>query len=125
MPVGVIMQFFKDHSGPHGLQVTPAVGSLELSASRSDSRVYLHVVNTDLHRSEALDLALDQTVIRSARVFEIAPGDVAAYVDHERPNPFTPVERSVEVKDNRVSWTFPAASVSVLELDIATDAIGQ
>ncbi|MBZ0302729.1 MAG: alpha-L-arabinofuranosidase [Anaerolineae bacterium] len=119
MPAGVIAKFFRQYGGTQGIDIAPAVGSLELSASRSDHQLFVHVVNTDLHHAQPVDLQLDGTTIQRAAVFEIAPGDTTAYVDHERPDTFTPVERSAAVQDNRVIWSFPAASVSVLVLDLA------
>ncbi|MBZ0291387.1 MAG: alpha-L-arabinofuranosidase [Anaerolineae bacterium] len=121
MPVGVIMRFFKAYSGREGLHVLPAVGTLELSASRSESRLFLHVVNTDLHHAQEVEIKIPVMSIQQASVLEVAPGDVAAYVDHERPEAFTPIERAASVEDGRVSWTFPAASVSVVVLDMAAN----
>ncbi|HLV37716.1 MAG TPA: alpha-L-arabinofuranosidase C-terminal domain-containing protein [Spirillospora sp.] len=120
MPVGVIMRFFKTYSGDQGISVPPSVGSLELSASRRGSNLFLHVVNTGLHRSQQVELRVSQKSILDAHVHEIAPDSLAAYVDHERPDTFTPVRREADVVDNGVTWTFPAASVSVVVLNIAS-----
>lgn len=119
MPVGVIMGFFKKYSGDTEVQIPAAAGSLDLSASRNASQFFVHVVNTDLHHPQKLELRISNTAIDSARVLEIAPGDVAAYVDHENPDRFTPVNRQAPVIENRVIWTFPPASVSVVLLETA------
>ena len=118
LPAGAIMSFFRRCGGAQGLVVPPTLGSLELSASRSGNTLYLHVVNTALHRGESVEIAIDGMRITGARVEEIAPGDVAAYVDHECRDTFEPVRRDVPVSENRIAWTFPSASVSALIVDV-------
>ncbi|MAU08540.1 MAG: alpha-L-arabinofuranosidase [Anaerolineaceae bacterium] len=119
MPVGVIMRLYKKYSGSQGVTVPASIGTLELSASRDADKLYLHVVNTDLHRPQKLDIQLADTHIAQATVHEIAPDDVSAYVDHERPDSFASTEHTATVDDGMVSRTFPAASVSVVVLDLS------
>ena len=121
LPAGTIMSFFRRYSGSQGLAAPPTLGSLEMSASRSGNTLYLHVVNTALHTGEPVEIAIEGMRILSAHVEEIAPGDIAAYVDHERRDTFEPVSRDVLVSENRIAWTFPSASVSVLIVDVAPE----
>ncbi|MCB9459674.1 MAG: alpha-L-arabinofuranosidase [Anaerolineaceae bacterium] len=118
MPVGVIMRLYKKYSGTQGVAVPANIGALELSASRDANRMYLHAVNTDLHYSQDLVVQIAGIPVKHATVLEIAPDDIFAYVDHERSDVFTPIERAATVNDGRVSWSFPAASVSVVVLDL-------
>ena len=117
MPAGVIMRLFKRYSGSSSLAVSAAAGSLEFSASRDHTHLYLHVVNTDLHRPQEIDLTVPGTSLRSATVHEIAPGAVSAYVDHEYRDTFAAVEHAAEVNDSHIRWSFPAASVSVMVVE--------
>ncbi|QPC82030.1 alpha-L-arabinofuranosidase [Phototrophicus methaneseepsis] len=119
MPVGVIMSFFKKYSGEQGLEVPARVGALEFSASRTDDSVYVHIVNTDLHHAQPFDIKLSEGTIQKATVYEIAPGDLSASVDHQKPNTFTPTEHTASVTENQVNWEFPPASVSVVQLQLA------
>jgi alpha-L-arabinofuranosidase len=125
LPAGVIMSFFRRCSGPQGLAVPPTYGALELSASRRDNTLYVHVVNTALHESEPMALEVAGMRIKQAYVEEIAPGDLSAYVDHERRDTFTPERREVPVRENRIDWTFPSASVSALVIEVEPEGAAQ
>ena len=118
MPVGVIMRFFKKYSGTQGINVPASAGALELSASRDDGTIYLHVTNTDLHNAQTLDITVQGETLAEGCVHEIAPGRLDAYVDHEKPDAFAETTKTVSPGENGVHWTFPAASVSVVELKL-------
>lgn len=117
LPAGEVMRFFRQHGGSQGIAVPLRHGLLELSGSRSGNTLYVHAINTDLHRSESVEVEVDGVDIVSAYVEEIAPG-IASYVDHERRDTFTPVRCDLTVKNNRVCWEAPAASVSALVLEV-------
>lgn len=115
MPVGTIAALYRAHIGTHGIDI-PQIDGLDITASVSGDRVYLHVVNDDLHRSKTVSLKLGNRSIQRGVAYEIAPGDLSAYVDHERRDTFAPTQRQIEPGE-RFVWTFPAASVTVVELD--------
>lgn len=115
MPVGTIAALYRAHIGTHGIDI-PQIDGLDIAASVSGDRVYLHVVNDDLHRSKTVSLKLGNRSIQRGVAYEIAPGDLSAYVDHERRDTFAPTQRQIEPGEQFV-WTFPAASVTVVELD--------
>src|SRR6056297_497786 len=52
MPVATIMKVFSRYSGSQGLRVPAQLGSLDLSASRNDDRLFLHVANCGLGSAE-------------------------------------------------------------------------
>lgn len=112
MPVGSIMRLFKRHHGTHGVQVTSAPADLDIAASRTGERVYLHVLNQNFRSSVAVRFSVAGATINGGRVFEIAPEDPRAYVDRDHTNTFTPQEKAFAGDE----WRFPARSVSVVEL---------
>jgi alpha-L-arabinofuranosidase len=118
MPVGSIMRLFRRHIGEHAIQVPATIGPLDLTASRKDNRVFLHVINTDLHRDQKAELSIQGHSVKGGEAFEIAPGNIAAYVDHERAEVFSPKQRKISGM-SPLTWTFPAASVTAVELDIS------
>ncbi len=88
-----------------------APDSLDVTASRTDNRLFLHVDNTSRAQPVEASLALAGVTVASATAFEIAadpefetiaPSDVLAPRRKDLP------------KDGR--WTFPAASVTAVEV---------
>jgi hypothetical protein len=112
-PAGSVMRLFGRHNGKQGIAVIRAPAGLDVCASRTGGRVWLHVVNLDYTRETTADLAVAGFRIAGGRVFDIAPMP-REYVNQDRPNVFTPRNRALA--GNRCS--FPARSVSAVELDI-------
>jgi alpha-N-arabinofuranosidase len=110
-PAGVIMRLFGRHCGTHGVSAISALSSLDIAASRSGDRVFLHVLNTDYRSSVAASFEVTGRRVVSGVVHQIAPENPREYVSNEQPNVFQPVTRTVEGV-----WRFPARSVSVVEL---------
>lgn len=116
MPAGIVMALLRHHIGEQGIKVSASFDTLDLAASRTGDRIFLHVVNSDLHRSQRAEVALSGLKIKRGRAFQIAPESIATYVDHERPSVLQPAEREVHGGDI-INWTFPFASVTAMELD--------
>jgi len=138
MPAGVIAALYRAHIGTHGVDA-PQIDGLDIAASRTGDRVFLHVVNGDLHRSKRVELKLGETkpgeaepaernpgsrAIARGVAYEIAPGDLGAYVHHDRPDAFIAREMNVPPGD-RFEWSFPPASVTVVELDTVAQLPGR
>ena len=114
MPVAMVMGLYRHHSGEQAVGVSHVPDGLDVTASRTGDRVYLHVVNTSRDRSAAARLAVEGMTITSGRVFEMA-GDPEYEVIQTRPNEIVAVQKKLSA-DAR--WTFPPASVSAVELDV-------
>jgi alpha-N-arabinofuranosidase len=112
MPVGSIARLFKRHNGTHGVAVTSAPAGLDIAASRTGNKLYLHVANTQYGR--AVEASFPGT--SGGRVFEIAPRDLRAYVNADQPDTFKPREQTLTGS----TWSFPAGSVSAVELDLVS-----
>jgi hypothetical protein len=114
MPVARVMSLYRHHSGEQAVTVQRTPDGLDVTASRTGDRIYLHAVNTNRQRSVSAQLAIDGMAIASGRVFELA-GDPEHEIIHAQPNGVTLSEQALP-SDGR--WTFPAASVSAVELDV-------
>jgi alpha-L-arabinofuranosidase len=115
MPVASVARLFKRHKGAQGVAVTVVPASLDIAASRTENRIYLHVVNKEYRRSVAASFAVTGRKISGGRVLSIAPEDPREYVNQDRPDVFRPVETAL----TGVQWTFPARCVAVVELECA------
>lgn len=110
-PAGSIARLFKRHNGTHAVAVRHAPPELDVAASRTDNRLYLHIANLEYARS--VEAAFPGTT--GGRIFEIAPDDLRSYVNQDEPDVFRPRERTV----HESKWRFPPGSVSAVELDLA------
>jgi len=117
MPVALVMHLYRHHSGEKAVTVQDAPDELDVTASRTGDRVFLHVVNTSRKRSIGTQVGVAGMAIRSGRVFELA-ADPEFEVIEAATDGIQPVERTLPA-DGR--WTFPAASVSAVELDVSED----
>jgi len=117
-PVGSIMRLFKRHNGKQGIAVQSAPSDLDIAASRTGNRVFLHVLNKSFNRSTEARFSVAGMTLTGGRVFEIAPEDPRTAVGLDQPTVFTPVEKPLPAGSS-ISWRFPAASVSAVELDLA------
>ena len=72
MPVARVMALYRHHTGEQAVDVTKAPDGLDVTASRTGDRVFLHVVNTNRDRSVTTRLAVEGMSIRSGQVFELA-----------------------------------------------------
>ncbi len=116
MPVGSVMRLFKKRNGRQGVAVKSAPSDLDIAASRSDDRVFLHVANSNYSRSCEVTFAVEGRTITGGRIHEISPESPRAHVSETEPNVFAPVEKALPMKP-QPTWRFPAASVSAVVLE--------
>jgi hypothetical protein len=112
MPVALVMSLYRRHGGQQAIGVTNAPEGLDVTASRTGERIFLHVVNTDRQRSITSRLVIDGMSIRSGSIFELAT-DPEFEVIETQANEIVPVRKELP---SGGQWTFPAASVSAVEL---------
>lgn len=116
LPVGAVMRLFKRHNGRQGVEARSVPASLDVAASRTGDKFFLHVANLNYSGSVEASLAVNGRAIRSGRVLEIAPENPRQEVSPLNPDVFDPVEHALPSGPN-VKWVFPARSVSAVELD--------
>jgi hypothetical protein len=113
MPVAKVMSLYRRHSGEQAVSISNCPPDLDVTASRTGDRFYLHAVNTLRSQSIAAELSVDGAQIMSGRAFTLA-ADPEFEVWEYRDDVLQPVEAPVPA-DGR--WTFPAASVTAVELN--------
>ncbi|MCL5281570.1 MAG: alpha-L-arabinofuranosidase [Planctomycetes bacterium] len=114
MPVALVMALYRHHTGGQSVRVTKSPEALDVTASRSNDRLFLHVVNTSRDRSVTSRLVADGMSIRSGKVFQLA-ADPEFEVMETQAREIVPVQKDLPPDG---LWTFPPASVSVVDLDI-------
>jgi alpha-L-arabinofuranosidase len=121
MPVARVMRLYRHHSGEQAVTVADCPDELDVTASRTGDRAFLHVVNTQRKRSVEAKLAVDGGKITGGRVFTLAADPEFEVFEH-RDDVLEPVEEPLSANGK---WTFPAASVSAVELDFqdATESV--
>jgi hypothetical protein len=114
MPVGLVMALYRKHSGEKSCAVASAPEGLDVTASRTGNRLFLHVVNTRRADSVTATIGASRQALRSGKVFTLA-----AHPEVEITETDPDVVRLSEAAlppDWR--WSFPAASVTALELEL-------
>jgi alpha-L-arabinofuranosidase len=117
MPVGSIARLFKKYNGKQGVDVKTVPSNLDVAASRTAGKVYLHVANLEYKQSVEAAFAVAGMTIDGGRIYEIAPQDLRQYVNQDQPDIFKPRE-VVLPPGPGPKWRFPAGSVTAVELDV-------
>lgn len=96
-----------------------AFWGLDGSASSKGNRLTLTMVNPDLENSRSSEVALRGAAISDARASVLASNDTHAHNTFEQPNAVQPRALEVSQSTNLLHVTFPPASVSSIEIDVA------
>ncbi len=111
LPVGTIMGLFSHHLGTHALSVTAPDG-IDVAASRTDDKVFLHIVNLSRTMAKRLDISIPDFDSTPSRILEISPNpddEVSSMcADIFAPHDITPTD----------AYTLPAAAVAVMEVTL-------
>jgi hypothetical protein len=116
-PAGSVMRLFGRHNGQHALAASGGPSDLDVAASRSGDRVFLHVANLNYAAAVEATFAVDGCVIGGGRMMEIAPEHPRQAATQDQPDAFAPRERQVG-PGPAVTCRFPPMAVSVVELEI-------
>ena len=114
MPVAHVMSLYRKHTGQKSVSVPKVPDALDVTASRTGDRIFLHVVNTNRTNSIGGRIAVEGMTIKSGRIFEITEDPEFEVIDSTR-DKLSVTEKNLP--GNR-QWTFPPASVSAVELDV-------
>jgi alpha-L-arabinofuranosidase len=114
MPVARVMSLYRHHTGQQAVTVKKAPAYLDVTASRTGQRMFLHVINTDRVSPVKTHLDVAGARVKAGRVFEMA-GDPECEFIQSDPNPVVPVKKALP---DHLQWSFPPASVSAVELDL-------
>ena len=119
LPVGAVMRLFQRHNGTQGVAVKSAPASLDIAASRSGNKVFLHVANMNYSGAVEVTFAVDGLVATGGRVLEISPDNPRQEISFINPDVFKPREQALP-REGAPRWRFPARSVSAVELECRT-----
>ena len=112
MPLGKVMALYRKHTGQQSVRVTAPASELDIVASRTGGKFFLHVVNTHRTRAQSCRLAVEGFTLESGKAFEIATDPQAEITAFEN-DPMPVREKAVVLSE---PYVFPAASVTALEL---------
>jgi alpha-L-arabinofuranosidase len=118
LPVAAVMRLFKRHNGAQGVAAKSAPASLDVAASRTGNKMFLHVANMNYSGATEATFAVEGFVIKSGRVLEISTDDPRQEISPLNPNVFQPREHALP-QGETVRWRFPARSVNAVELECA------
>jgi alpha-N-arabinofuranosidase len=114
MPVGHVMALYGKHIGKQEVNVVSVPGGLDITASRTGNKIYLHVVNTDKDRCAGAKIKISGANIVSGKVFELCQDPEWEIMSTN----YEELQVRECIMQNPDEWIFPAASVSAVELDI-------
>ena len=83
----------------------------------SGKTVHISVVNTDVHQAIETSIDLGGAKIKGGKVTVLTAKDIHAHNTFEKPNEVVSVSKPLAVSGGRIKHTFPAASVTMLELE--------
>jgi len=112
MPVAMVMSLYRRHSGREAVEVAGTADGLDVAASRTGDRVFLHVVNTRRTQSVKSAFQVRGRKITGGRVYWFGLDPEFEVIEYH-PECTFPNEGKVDLNS---AWTFPAASVSAVEL---------
>ncbi|MEM9657972.1 MAG: alpha-L-arabinofuranosidase, partial [Planctomycetota bacterium] len=113
MPVARVMSLYRRHIGQNFLDVKATPDGLDVTASRTKNRVFLHVVNTLRTKSVAAKVELSGLSPKSVDAFEIA-ADPGFEITRFQPRGLDPVAKRLPLGQ---AWEFPPASVTAVEIE--------
>jgi alpha-N-arabinofuranosidase len=116
MPVGSIARLFKRYNGKQAVDVKSGPSGLDIAASRTGGKFYLHVANLEYRKSVVANIAIADAKVTGGRVFAIEPEDLRTYVDEDQPEVFKPKE--IALPANPAQLRFAPGSVCAIELDV-------
>lgn len=116
LPAGAIARLFKRHNGTHGVAVKSSPTVLDISASRADDKIFLHVANMSYNAATEASFAIDGMLISGGRILEISSDNPRQEISPLNPDVFKPTERALP-SSAPAKYRFSARSVSVVELN--------
>jgi alpha-L-arabinofuranosidase len=114
-PVARVMKLYRHHIGSDAIAVKRTPDGLDIAASRTGDKVFLHDVNTQRTRALKASFQIEGRSIRYGRVFEIADDPMVEVTYLNSAEVMRVVEKPIS---DPAAWEFAAASVSVVELTL-------
>jgi alpha-N-arabinofuranosidase len=113
MPVGKVSALYSQHTGKQSITVSGMPKELDVVASRTGDKYFLHVVNTSTNQTQQCRVTIEGVELKKGKAWEITAADPFAEITSSKDDPMTTKTREVNLA---MPITFPAASVTVLEM---------
>ena len=114
MPVAHVMRLYRKHTGAQALKVFRSPDGLDVTASRTGEKIFLHVANANRTRGVSAVISVPGRALSGGKAWEIAADPMLEILGND-PGVLAPKEKAVP-PDGR--WTFPPASVTALEVGL-------
>ena len=111
MPVASVMALFGRHQGKYAVDVTYD-GALDVVASRTGNKLFLHIANTDMNAAQQLKLDVGCPIKSAKMEYIVEKPDTE--VTMVTPHVFDSKEMVIEGD----TVTLPAAAVAAIEIEI-------
>jgi alpha-L-arabinofuranosidase len=114
LPVARVMQIFRHHKGRKAVKVSKSPQDIDITASRTGKKIFMHAVNTN--RTKGVKARLDVKNMKTVkgRIFQIAlPPEQRVFLWNA--DEFAPVGKKLS---RTCELTFPPASVCAVELEV-------
>ncbi len=112
MPVAKVMHLYRHHTGQSFINVKGMPEDLDVTASRTDKKVFLHVVNTNRIKPINSFFKINNMTFSSGKAFELST-DPSFEIMSVSNDPLLPKERTISPD---IPFTFSPASVTAIEL---------
>jgi alpha-N-arabinofuranosidase len=116
-PAGSVMRLFGRHNGNHSVAASGAPSDLDVAASRTGDRIFLHVANLSYDAAVEATFAVDGYIITGGRILEIAPECPRQAASQDQPDALAPREKQI-APGQTTTCRFPPTAVSVVELGV-------
>lgn len=112
MPVALVMSLYRRHTGKQAVNVVQTPDGLDVTASRTGNRIFLHVVNTRRTRPISSRLQIQGLQLSGGQVFQLAADSQVEVLGRDA------IPLTTHTLPATGLWRFPAASVSAVEIDL-------
>ncbi|MEJ7677871.1 MAG: hypothetical protein WKG06_08395 [Segetibacter sp.] len=112
MPVAKVMHLYRHHTGKSFINVSGMPEDLDVTASRTDNKIFLHVVNTNRIKAINSFFKIDNMAFSSGKAFELST-DPSFEIMSASNDPLRPKEKTISPD---IPFTFSPASVTAIEL---------
>jgi len=114
MPVAKIMSLYRKHSGKQYVEVKGAPPGLDITASKTENTIYLHIVNTNRVKVVKLKINLNGMIIKTMKAFELSANPEFEILSATN-DPLVPKEKTFTTDE---PLDIPASSVTAIELNV-------
>lgn len=118
MPVARVMSLYRHHSGEQAVTVSASPADLDVTASRTEDMLYLHIVNTNRTQAVKVSIQVEGLLLHHGKIYQIA-ADPELEVMQENALSIVPIEKPAPAASPLI---IPPASVSAVEYQLSRNS---